>query len=133
MANIQSPKQSITALECRIQSSTFLFTAFLLTFDLGRHSPGGRCDGIDGTNRVPNCRCPIFAILRPGDAHRHVVLISPLKAVGGRSTEADEILLQRGHPRFELTATLLAPMHWVLGGDDLADDFAGKKSRSIPE
>ncbi len=51
----------------------------------------------------------------------------------GWSTEADGILLQRGHPRFELAATLLTPMNWGPGIDDLADDFADRTSRSMPE
>ncbi len=32
-----------------------------------------------------------------------------------------------------MAATLLAPMHWGLGVDDLADDFAGRTSRSMPQ
>ncbi len=107
--------------------------SYLLTCYLGRHSHGSGCAGINGNNRVPNCRCPSSAILRPGDPNRHPVLVPPSEAVDGRSTEAGEILLHRGHPRFELAATLLAPMHWGLGVDDLADDFAGRTSRSMPE
>ncbi len=105
---------------------------YLLTY-LGRHSPGSGCAGINGNNRIPNCRCPSSAILRLGDRDRHPVLVPPSEAVDGRSAEASEILLHRGHPRFELTATPLAPMHWRLGVDDLADDFAGRTSRSMPK
>ncbi len=73
------------------------------------------------------------AILRLGHPDRHPVLVPPSEAVNDRPTEAGEILLHRGHPRFELAATLLAPMHWGLGVDDLADDFVGRTSRSVPE
>ncbi len=91
------------------------------------------CAGIHGYNRVPNCRCPSSAILRPGDPDRHPVLVSSSEAVDGRSTEAGAILLQLGQPRFELAATLLAPMYWELRVDDLPDAFAGRTSRSMPE
>ncbi len=115
-----------------VESFKYLGSSFLLTY-LGRHSPGSGCAGINGNNRVPNCRCPSSAILRPGDPDRHPVPVPLSEAVDGRSTEAGEILLHRGHPRFELAATLLAPMHWGLGVDDLADGFAGRTSRSMPE
>ncbi len=58
-------------------------------------------------------------ITRPGDPDRHQVPVPSSEAVDGRSTEAGEILLRRGHPRFELAAALLAPMHWGLGVDHL--------------
>ncbi len=32
-----------------------------------------------------------------------------------------------------MAATFLTPVHWALGVDELAGDFAGKTSRSIPE
>ncbi len=77
------------------------------------------CAGINGNNSVPNCRCPSSAILCPGDPDRHPVLVPPSGAVDDRSPEAGKILLQRGYPRLELAATLLAQIHWGLGVDDL--------------
>ncbi len=101
--------------------------------NLGRHSPGSGCAGINGNNRDPNCRCPSSAILRPGDPDLHPVLVTTSEALDGQSTGASHILFHRGHPRFELAATLLAPMHWGLEVDDLTVEFAGRTSRSMPE
>ncbi len=70
---------------------------------------------------------------RPGDSDRHLVPVPTSEAVDGRSAEAVQILLRRGHPRFELTATLLTPMNWELRVDCLTDVFVGRTSRSMPE
>ncbi len=68
-----------------------------------------------------------------GDLDRHPVLVQPSEAVDSRSAEAGEMLLQHGHPRFQLAATLLTPMNSGLGVDDLADDPVGRTPRSMPE
>ncbi len=76
----------------------------------GRHSPGGGCAGIHVNNRVPNCRYPSSSILRPGEPDRHPMLVPPAEAEDVRPAEVDRVLLQRGHPRLELPATLLTPV-----------------------
>ncbi len=100
---------------------------------LGRHSPGSGCAGIHCYNGVPNCRCPSSTVLRPGYPYRHPVPVPPSEAEDFGSAEAGKILLERGHPRFELATTLLAPVGWRLRVNDLANDFAGRTSHSMPE
>ncbi len=104
--------------------------ALYLTCYLGRHSPGSGCAGIHENNRVPNCPFPRSAILHPGypDPHRVRVPRSEAKDAG-----TGVILIQRGHPRFELAATLLASMNWGVGVDDHMNDFASRMSSSIPK
>ncbi len=101
---------------------------FLSNCYLGRHSPESGCAGIHGNNRDPNCCCSSSTVLRPDDPDRHSVLAPPSGAVDSRSTEAGEILLQRGHLRFELVTTLLVPVGWRLRVDDLANDNVGRTS-----
>ncbi len=48
--------------------------------------------------------------MRPGYLDRPPVPVPPFKAEDVRSAEAGKVLLERGHPRFELAATLLAPV-----------------------
>ncbi len=98
---------------------------FSRTCYMGRFSLASGCAGINGNNRITNCRCPSSAILRRGDPKRHPVMVSPSEAVDGRATEVGKILLRCGLPRFKLAATLLKPMHWGRGVDNLADDFTG--------
>ncbi len=43
----------------------------------------------------------------------------------------DSLILQRGRPRFELATTLLTPMNWGLGVENLAYGFACRASRSM--
>ncbi len=64
-----------------------------------------------------------MAILRPGEFQRRAIPVPPSEAEDFRSAEAGKVLLERGHPRFELTTTLLAPVGWRLRVDDLANSF----------
>ncbi len=130
--NTESRKQSAWRKWFSFDATQIVYNEDLTCY-LERHSPGNGCAGINGNNRVPNCRCLSSAILRPGDPDRHPVLVPPSEAVDGRSTGSGEILLRRAHPPFQLAATLLAPMHCGLGVDDLADEFAGRTLRSMPE
>ncbi len=104
-----------------------------LTWYLGRHSLGSGCAGIHGYNRVPNCRCPSSTIQRPGYSDRHPVPVPPSEAEDVRSAGAGKVFLERNPPRFELATTFLSPVGWRLRVNDLANDFAGRTSRSMPE
>ncbi len=53
--------------------------------------------------------CPSWVILYLGDSQRFPFPVSPSEAVDVRSAEAGKAPLERGHPRFELATTLLAP------------------------
>ncbi len=74
--------------------------------------------------------------MRLDDPDRHPNPVPKSEAVFHRSAEAGEIVLQRGHPRFELATTLPTPMDLRLGIDNLANinnTFAGKTLHSMRE
>ncbi len=50
------------------------------------------------------------AILRPVYPDRHSVVVPSAEAEDVRSAKAGKVLLEHGHPRFELATTLLAPV-----------------------
>ncbi len=59
--------------------------------------------------------------MRPSNPDPHSVLVVDI-----RSAEACKVLFHRYRPRFELTATLLAPVVWMLRVDDHSNDVTGR-------